>query len=324
MTKTPQCTFNSQNVWNWWELTKLEKVFWKGSMNRAVDCLVVVGSKINACDVFRRLAQDSSFVDEMQEHCGSVVAKDLEWINSTCRENSSRLIECEPRLQDILDRSWEQLHTGDWKSVSSCWRSAYAVAALLLGHLHSLRGNWSEATKLFDLVLLMGTSVWHDFAHAALASAPIDLQNDDDELLSWPLVAPVPLSPNLSRWPRVVEYHVLPNLNDFEKNHLQPCVPCVFKGLAREWPAIEKWKNVDYLMQIMGSRVVPIELGKHYMDDATFSQQLMPFGVFLRKHVLKSCETTGYLAQTELLQQVPALMKVRQNLVCFVSCFPSF
>lgn len=60
----------------------------------------------------------------------------------------------------------------------------------------------------------------------------------------------------------------------------------------------------------MGSRVVPIELGKHYMDEATFAQQLMPFGVFLKKHVLKACATTGYLAQTELLQQVPALLKV--------------
>lgn len=80
-------------------------------------------------------------------------------------------------------------------------------------------------------------------------------------------------------------------------------------GLAREWPAITRWRNVEYLLQTMGSRVVPIELGKHYMDEASFAQQLMPFRSFLRKHVLRPCDTTGYLAQTELLQQVPALLK---------------
>lgn len=204
-------------------------------MNRGadvVDCLVVVGSKTDASEVLKLLREDRTFEAEMKAHCGAVVAEDLLWMCSVCRDNSSRLLECEGRLSDVLERSWEMLHTGDWKAVAPCWRSAYAVAALLLGHLHSLRGSWKEATRLFDLVLLMGTSQWHRFAHAALANAPVDVESelDDGSAWVWPNVAPLQLPPALDRWPRLKEYHTLPSLNEFESNHLIPSVPCIFKG----------------------------------------------------------------------------------------------
>ncbi len=276
-----------------------------------VDGLVVAGSRVDVGEVLRTLGREERLVEELSSDGGAAVAAQLADLSGRLQHNAARLVECEPGLRDLLERSWEQLHTGDWKAVKPQWRAVYAACALLLGHLHSLRGNWSEAARLFDLVLLMGTPSWHGMAHAALANAPVDLQEDvPGERLQWSESPPLALAPALAKWPRLTEYAqaAWPSLSEFEERHLKAGQPCVFRGLARDWPAVKQWRNVDYLMEIMGGRTVPIELGKHYMD-ASFSQQLMPFGAFLRQHVLGKSDTIGYLAQTELLQQVPALLQ---------------
>ncbi len=112
----------------------------------------------------------------------------------------------------------------------------FAVSALLEGHLLSLRGRWKEASKLFDLVLLLGAPSWHALAHAALANAPVEdaMQNGEEGVLEWPRDEPTRLPPALDRWPRLMEYHQLPSLNDFETKHLLPSVPCIFKGEAKK------------------------------------------------------------------------------------------
>lgn len=194
-----------------------------------MDCLVVVGSKTDASLVLKQLRDDASFAEEMRSNCGETVLQSLMLVCDLCRDNGSRLLECETRLVDVKERAWEMLHTGDWKMVALCWRSAFAVSALLLGHLQSLRGQWDEATRLFDLVLLMGSPQWHSFAHQALAAAPVSV-DEDDATHCWPDASPLSIPPAIDRWPRLQEYHVLPSLNEFEANHLLPSVPCIFKG----------------------------------------------------------------------------------------------
>lgn len=90
--------------------------------------------------------------------------------------------------------------------------------------------------------------------------------------------------------------------------------PVVLCGLAREWPACtdgqHSWASLDYLRSVAGQRTVPVELGAHYMADG-WSQQLMLFGEFLDRFIVKVAEDgiVGYVAQTQLLQQIPALKR---------------
>lgn len=86
----------------------------------------------------------------------------------------------------------------------------------------------------------------------------------------------------------------------------------MLRQLARTWPASNKWRDAHYLHELMGHRLVPIEIGQTYTDE-TWSQRLMLFSEFYRDFVATAEErpaaTVGYLAQTQLLEHVPQLMR---------------
>lgn len=73
-----------------------------------------------------------------------------------------------------------------------------------------------------------------------------------------------------------------------------------------------KWSSIPYLYSktLNGMRYVPVEIGKTYLDDA-FEQKIMSFNEYLIKYVLqeagKEGSPKGYLAQHNLLDQIPAL-----------------
>ncbi|CRK99551.1 CLUMA_CG012868, isoform A [Clunio marinus] len=76
------------------------------------------------------------------------------------------------------------------------------------------------------------------------------------------------------------------------------------------WPAITKWKDLNYLMKIAGYRTVPIELGKKY-DNDDWSQGMFRFGEFLKTFMSTQSDTNqiAYLAQHDLFDQIPELRK---------------
>lgn len=279
-----------------------------------VNGYVVKGAVVNVLALTDLMREELGELEQEEAATGKSVRKVVELLEGR-GQGESQLIGMRETLRDVADRAWEHLHLGDWKSVKMCWRSAYSYASILLARLESLRGNWKEAMRLFDLVLLMGSPPWHQAAQDAIRQAPIDASMMDDDaslpLPDWPDDAacpPLAIAPPLLAFPRVYEYETSPSLSEFEERHLKAGVPCIIRGLANSWPAMSKWKDTKFLSTLMAGRTVPIELGKHYMDES-FSQQLMPFNSFLRKHVIGSSDTVGYLAQTQLLEQVPELMR---------------
>ncbi|KAL1843357.1 hypothetical protein VTJ49DRAFT_1944 [Mycothermus thermophilus] len=112
-------------------------------------------------------------------------------------------------------------------------------------------------------------------------------------------------------------------------------LPLVMTGLIDAWPArtTRPWCKPAYLLSrtFGGRRLVPVELGRSYVDDG-WGQQILPFGEFLEKYVVGVTEEetapsevtgetrespaptttaksqrTGYLAQHPLLSHLPAL-----------------
>ncbi len=58
-----------------------------------------------------------------------------------------------------------------------------------------------------------------------------------------------------------------------------------------------------------GLRTVPIEVGKHYLDDH-WSQKLVTLNEFIDQYVLSPDNPDkGYLAQTQLFEQIPELRR---------------
>jgi len=97
-----------------------------------------------------------------------------------------------------------------------------------------------------------------------------------------------------------------PSLEEFLARHLQPRVPLVIIGAMDDWPALSQWSDMGYIKEKAGSRLVPVELGRHYLDD-NWSQTLMPMAEFIESHIEAANARTGYLAQHALFEQIAEL-----------------
>lgn len=83
------------------------------------------------------------------------------------------------------------------------------------------------------------------------------------------------------------------------------------------WPALQKWTDVNYLLRIAANRTVPIEIGLHYVDK-NWSQKLMTFRDFIRKHYLSEDGDIGYLAQYNLFDHVRKLSLLNIIFICML------
>lgn len=54
---------------------------------------------------------------------------------------------------------------------------------------------------------------------------------------------------------------------DFFYSFYYPHKPVKISNSINHWEALDKWKNIEYLVNLMGYRTVPIELGDKYDSD---------------------------------------------------------
>ena len=78
-------------------------------------------------------------------------------------------------------------------------------------------------------------------------------------------------------------------------------------GCLLHWPALEKWRSLDYLLSVAGPRTVPIEIGSAYTQ-TNWGMELSTFQDFIRKHIIEKSGSVGYLAQHQLFNQVTKFM----------------
>lgn len=108
-----------------------------------------------------------------------------------------------------------------------------------------------------------------------------------------------------------------PSLSSFSDHIRKQRTPMIITGCIAHWPAIDRWQNPSYWLSRThgGRRLVPVELGRSYTDEG-WGQRIMEFGDYLNTYVLRAGaeqagpdepKATGYLAQYDLLAQVPAL-----------------
>ncbi|KAK5447783.1 hypothetical protein LTS15_009282 [Exophiala xenobiotica] len=110
-----------------------------------------------------------------------------------------------------------------------------------------------------------------------------------------------------------------PSMTAFARSMQEDHTPVIMTGVLDHWPALEKWKHVSYWLDqtFDGRRLVPIEVGRSYTDE-DWGQRIVPFREFLNTFILQQPDSpaqaigqehteTGYLAQHDLLRQIPAL-----------------
>ena len=99
-----------------------------------------------------------------------------------------------------------------------------------------------------------------------------------------------------------------PSLLDFQRHISKSKTPVVLKDTMLHWPGLRSWNSRTYWLEATfgGRRLVPVEVGRSYTDEG-WGQKIMSFRDFLEKYILQNGEQTGYLAQHDLLRQIPSL-----------------
>ncbi|KAL3481999.1 hypothetical protein BJX99DRAFT_243346 [Aspergillus californicus] len=248
--------------------------------------------------------------------------------------------------EEALRLSDANLRVFPFKHVETCWRRLYTDASIVKASLSvyenlGLRVDpsapWlTPAVHLLDKALIMtGAPLREELVESLLSALQKATQifvMDDDlshemnlkngtytpplspprstkrQKLSSPLFPPdtVP-APNLQYpIPRVSE----PGF-DYMEEHIQDVkTPLVLTDAVEHWPALSTrpWTSRDYWLDATfgGRRLVPVEVGRSYTDEG-WGQRIMEFKQFLEKYIWRSDD--GYLAQHDLLGQIPALRK---------------
>ena len=115
------------------------------------------------------------------------------------------------------------------------------------------------------------------------------------------------------------------SFEDFTSHIYSARTPLVITDAVSHWPAFSatrSWLSRDYWDKrtFGGRRLVPVEIGRSYTDEG-WGQRIIPFGDFVRRYIWRKQggiradtedseeaeQQTGYLAQHNLLAQVPAL-----------------
>lgn len=87
--------------------------------------------------------------------------------------------------------------------------------------------------------------------------------------------------------------------------------PIVLKDCIEHWDALERWKDWSFFTEKFGHRLVPVEMGRSYLDD-DWTMNTMPFGKLIHNICNNSTEDgtgkTLYLAQHDIFGQIPELL----------------
>jgi len=99
-----------------------------------------------------------------------------------------------------------------------------------------------------------------------------------------------------------------PSIEQFITDFKLTETPVVIRGCLSDWGASSgprAW-SVDRLVRAAGPRTVPVEIGSSYTHQQ-WTQKLMTIREFAERYLSEGAEEIGYLAQHQLLEQVPEL-----------------
>ncbi|KAH8380032.1 hypothetical protein KR009_008565 [Drosophila setifemur] len=223
--------------------------------------------------------------------------------NGDSEEEETRYLMCA-----LVDRNWERIHTGHFSRVPLAIRKIYAIGCYFKIFFLLLESTSPAQRELCSGILdeaqLLGCmDDWSD-----LKVALMDYLDKGGSESPEPLPILVPLNRILSSCD--IAQLEAPSLNEFKTKCFQPEQPTLLLNTIHHWPALEKWLDLNYLLQVAGNRTVPIEIGSNYASEE-WSQQLVKIRDFLQRQFGKNKgnQEIEYLAQHELFSQIPALKR---------------
>ncbi|KAF2403939.1 Clavaminate synthase-like protein [Trichodelitschia bisporula] len=295
---------------------------------------------------------------------------------STPRPPSDPLLSLSPATLTLLKRdpesaskaAYSQLYAASWRKVNPCWLRLYTDAAchvaLALLRAHPLdyidptntdpttygRDVLTRVIHALDRVAVMTAALGRETLIAAVMAT---LRNALPHLpFPAPYTAPdhfptstLPAPQARRPIPRLLD----PDLPTFQSYLTRSAAahpatgasPVLIPHALTHWPALHRWRNPQYWLALTlgGRRLVPVELGRSYVDDG-WGQTVVEFGAFLARALRDAGwegmdgkeegkgvgsgalddARTPYLAQHDLLRQIEPL---RDDVLIPDACFAS-
>lgn len=231
------------------------------------------------------------------------------------------------RLDDIQSISYTRFYSYLYCDLPLCWRQLYTDAAIL--KFAALYLPWHATPvprsptvldtliRTLDLALILAGAGGHLRGRRWIDSALLLLESILDSPASpspsTPFPTTEPFTPPVTRPIQPSPNHDILTFTTHLSSPRPP--PLLLPDLVSHWPALttNPWSHPSYLLSrtLSGRRLVPVEIGRSYVD-AAWSQQLLPFREFLETYITSpssSQQPKGYLAQHPLLTHIPSLRR---------------
>jgi len=260
------------------------------------------------------------------------------------------------KLYEAKQYLWEELHSVHWKDVHGLDRELFGLVSCMMVLI--LYGEptvkLAQLLQVLDCGLLLGSELTHKLINQVMS-----LLRDDNiiDKLSVPVHANKrvhelrriqsqrrlkTLTAHTTASKKTIESTFMLDLGAFYTKFFQPQLPVVLKGCMEDWPAMlphasntTRWGSIEYLLNTLGHRTVPVETGATYLSEDSGSR-FATGEEFIRQYILGEPATpggsipspatipkdesnisteelnslpVGYLAQHRLLDQVPELRK---------------
>ncbi|RMZ82550.1 hypothetical protein DV738_g1684, partial [Chaetothyriales sp. CBS 135597] len=237
------------------------------------------------------------------------------------------------RYNGLLELATEKIHVFPFSNVKPCWFRLYTDASIVkaVRILEEYRNCGrpallAEAVAVLDMALITAGGMGREqLIQEMLTEFQTHMDADRDEAdypakrrrvaAGWTRSRNELLLPqeavSIPKISRPVPVIQAPSLEEFQTHLHDRRGPIILSGALNHWPALRKWQSVSFWedVTLAGSRLVPVELGRSYVDSG-WGQQIMPFRRFLADHILDHSQgdsRTGYLAQYDIFKQIPAL-----------------
>ena len=102
----------------------------------------------------------------------------------------------------------------------------------------------------------------------------------------------------------------------FLNTYLETATPVILTNAMTHWPALQKWRDLNYFKKLAAERLVPVET--YAKEDSTqtyltksWEREVLPLSEFIDKYLSEASspsDNCAYLAQYQLFDQIPTLL----------------
>ena len=248
--------------------------------------------------------------------------------------NITALEEAMPLARRVHTKAFAHLEKyGQWRA--ACWCNAFLSCQVIDAVCLLARSEAQMAMRCIDRACIIGGNIPELNIITAIVEPLARVERKANKSASWCNDVLFPKSGIAcgavihENEEQVHECAEIPSADSFYETFYLHQRPVVIRNFASMWPAMERWRRLDYMSELFGHRVIPVEIGRHGGGEeaSSWSECFSTVDEFFKQYIIPSCtacshsaydpitasappaEIVAYLAQHALFDQFPSLKR---------------